>query len=182
MSAQPTLNRIPPGLLDLLDLKTLGRNPDALGSVVAPTLDLLPQYLLTRRQLITPASRSGIAADGFYIPGGPATDYVVPETEVWYVWAVNLVAECGPASGFMVNPYVIYPAGPIGIQGVYNASAIVGNIIAPIQPAPGQYDVRLTYAVGTWWTSGMYPGARVINVGGVNNSLTWSILATRLRV
>jgi len=77
------------GFLSLLQLKNLGRNPEALLENIQPQLDMLPWYLAS--QAITDVqgeewpSTNNILT-GFYPPGlGASTQQQVPAGQYWYV-------------------------------------------------------------------------------------------------
>jgi len=80
------INRIPQGLLSLLDVKALGRNPSLLSDQVIGTLDLFPQYELQSREVVigqTNPLATGVV--GFYVDTSSPERTRVPEGEVWYV-------------------------------------------------------------------------------------------------
>lgn len=91
------INRTPSGLLDLLQSKTDGKNPQDLAETVAPTLDLLDLYLLQRIShefIVTVASGPG------------ATNLLdVTEGEVWGLFACG-VQFIGAAVGQTMDLYV----------------------------------------------------------------------------
>lgn len=83
------LNRVPLGLLSILDMKARGDTPRELNPSLVPTIDILKLYLLQNRESIVGATDT-ITDPGLYLdvsttgPGGtPATQ--VPNDELWYV-------------------------------------------------------------------------------------------------
>lgn len=77
------INRLPRGLLSYLDSQTQGENPDAMGSVVAPVLNIEPFY----RSLVGYEHRYTGGA-GFDVPPVLKT-LNVPSNEVWLVHSVS---------------------------------------------------------------------------------------------
>jgi hypothetical protein len=73
----PGINRIPLGLLDLLGLKQLGRNPDQQSPTLAMTLDLERFYAINASESIN-ISNAAINACGQYVASA-----AVPAGEVW---------------------------------------------------------------------------------------------------
>lgn len=103
----PPVNRIPNGLLDFLGIKSGGRNPDALSSGLAATLDLLQWYAYTASEDFQVVRTTGIAAGGATrfnweqsIPAGliVAATLPVPQDQIWIVleyevlWQFNAIA------------------------------------------------------------------------------------------
>jgi hypothetical protein len=82
------INTIPQGLLGLLQLKQLGRNPDQLSPVVAPHLELFPFYQARlETDLVVPGS------DLINLPTAtPGMTYfttVVPNTQTWWIQRIT---------------------------------------------------------------------------------------------
>lgn len=77
------INRVPSGLLGLLNAKTLGRTPPDLSPVVDPVLDTYRHYLANIPVQKALNSQTGIVAPTY------AADTVVPAGELWAVTAVN---------------------------------------------------------------------------------------------
>lgn len=71
------INRVPLGLLALLDMKSRGNNPRMLSAEVSSTVDLTPLYLQQNRRWR--ALNTTPAAVGFFIV------HTVPEGELWYI-------------------------------------------------------------------------------------------------
>ena len=96
MSLRP-INRLPSGLLALLDLQTAGKVPLELGETVVPIVDVTPMYRVETFewfQVVNATSTFAPASVGTYshyessTPAGLPTDGVritVPQGELWYV-------------------------------------------------------------------------------------------------
>ena len=75
-----SLNRIPAGLLSLLQIKSLGRNPSALSDFVQPTLEMSESYFTTLSLRFARASTAGVASAD---QGTRISLIEVPENEIW---------------------------------------------------------------------------------------------------
>lgn len=75
-----TINRIPRGLLSLLDSQTQGQNPDSMGDVIAPVTDL-GDLLASAKGTST---EQNTASNVLVISAGQAP-IVVPQGEIWLV-------------------------------------------------------------------------------------------------
>jgi len=60
------VNRVPPGLLSLLDMKALGQNPVTLSEQLVPTLDLLGNYIASVSQLQDGNTTGTLGATGIF--------------------------------------------------------------------------------------------------------------------
>ncbi len=74
------INRVPPGLLNLLGLKQTGRNPSSMAEFVQPIMELRDWYFAASQQVTT----------GSAVPANSAFQAVtipitVPQDETWYV-------------------------------------------------------------------------------------------------
>lgn len=77
-----TINRAPTGLLGFLGIKNFGRNPENIGSTVAPAWDLENLYL------VASATIGPVVTAAF--PAGPNLVWQVPQNEVWWVESMSI--------------------------------------------------------------------------------------------
>lgn len=137
------INRIPPGLLGFLGLKSGGQNPRDIGNVIAPVFDLLRWYLIGEAVEVSsaPVAFQLVANEGSTTHQITATtppniaglvtagQLEVPNNELWYVdrWSVNWVL---------------------------NAQAGASINVAMITTPPGQSSsARMPATLGGWSTS-----------------------------
>lgn len=102
------VNRVPQGLLSLLDMKAAGENPRELANLLAGVLDLTDLYLSNLRQTVsanvTPAGTAFISA-GL----GPSAG------EIWYVRQATCVSSgVLPAAAFLAFAVGYQPGGVLG--------------------------------------------------------------------
>lgn len=116
------INRVPKGLLGVLDAKTLGRTPEDLAPVVTGVMDLTAYYENDIPQTIVSASDAAVAAVGDFAP------ITVPEGELWLVYAVSsIVAAQAAGDALFCQPIYFDGTGQVtlaNIQGAFNGSAI----------------------------------------------------------
>lgn len=107
------INRAPPGLLSLLDLKAMGENPSQLSNVVAPTLDMLEFYLRNYSSLVTDVTGT-IGTTGFF----PVTAFDTNPGEVVVLSGLGVIADSvlAAATAVTLRPII--------------ADAAVGRVIA----------------------------------------------------
>jgi hypothetical protein len=78
-----TINRVPPGLLSLLDVKSMGVNPVQLGDQLLPVIELGNQYAAATGQLLTGTTPAAAApgrvepSSGYSYRAGPGELLVV---------------------------------------------------------------------------------------------------------
>lgn len=93
------IQTLPKGLLDLLALKQMGKNPSQLLDTVQPTLDLREQYMVplyktesTLGPITLLAAINQGASSPLFQAGG--ANFTVPANKIWYVvdWSVNAPA------------------------------------------------------------------------------------------
>jgi len=98
-----TINRVPAGLLGLLDAKTQGQTPQDSSGVLSPTIDLTPNYLAN-----IPYT-AGLANEVSTTIGLKAI-LEVPAGELWYVYAVSSEVVASAASQVLTGvPCIIVP-------------------------------------------------------------------------
>lgn len=78
------INRVPRGLLPLLDAKTMGQTPPDLASVVQPTLELFELYAADIPFEVTAATDTSTP-----VAGGLLAPVTVPAGEVWLVYGAS---------------------------------------------------------------------------------------------
>ncbi len=76
------LNTVPRALLDLLGLKTGGTNPLGLGDELEPTLEIADLYKMSR------VEHTGVTS-ALLQDRGDSAELLVPENEVWFLWALS---------------------------------------------------------------------------------------------
>lgn len=135
------IQTIPAGLLGLLELKTLGRLPDALSATVTPTVDML-EFWLRQRSFTNGSTVHGITQTT--APGSPLlfspTPIVVPENQWWYFHEYSVIAVFTAAAGQQVDNYapmimynrtgtINYATLAPGVSAVSSATQAVAQIV-----------------------------------------------------
>jgi hypothetical protein len=88
------IQTLPLGLLGLLDLKTMGRNPPALGQTVAPVLDITQLYLNGKALEFAATSKAvGVGGYGLFLDFDTTVPITVPEGETWFVHDYTMLAQ-----------------------------------------------------------------------------------------
>jgi len=127
------INTYPRGLLGLLDAKTSGRTPEALGDQVSMILDVFPFYQAQRRETIS-GNTAAVAGGGAIFP---TSGFSVPQDEIWFVVGYNVVANAALAAteflGFVPVHRSQNTAG--NTADVHLAPALVAGSTTPVQPA-----------------------------------------------
>lgn len=150
------IQTIPQGLLGLLQLKELGKNPGVLVDSVAPNIDLFQLY--AQRLVQSEGGLFGVAqiATTGLVNGnhgfqnltlvGPSTAAQVPTTEMWYVYQFSLDVQSLAAADTLTAGACIIPQGgrPTMVGPIFadtiNARArswISAPITAPFFAGPG---------------------------------------------
>lgn len=97
------INRFAAGLLGLVDIKAMGKNPSRLSQVVSPVLDLEPYYRAETRQvnfyIVNP-----VVATGFFFPS--VSGAIVPTGKVWLVENIRMAVQVGAGNSISVTPAV----------------------------------------------------------------------------
>lgn len=133
------INRVPAGLLSILDMKARGQNPRSLAEQVIGTVELGQQYLLQNRVWVSGNSAAVNAP-------GPFSTITVPSNEYWYInrvlarTGVNLAA----ATEYRVG---------VSLQRSNVAGAVIGTAITL---DPTLFEVGMRPAVFTdrpFWAS-----------------------------
>lgn len=164
------INRIPPGLLSMLDIKAQGENPKFLSDTVTPGMEFLPFYELQKYEAQV-SSIIATAAVGF------SAGIQVPEGQYWHVkhhsvFVTNVAA--GEICWF--SPYIFgwlfpgaYFEGPVGdeVRGTGTATEVLTGW------APTDY----------WMGPGDQAGIRINNLSAAANvSVQTRLLIVRYRL
>lgn len=89
------INRVPPGIMSLLDMKARGQLPRFLADVVAPTFDFSLWYTNAVRE--PRVGQAGpINAAGSWLDVSAPQQTLVPQDEIWFVHRVT----CRPTAAF----------------------------------------------------------------------------------
>lgn len=93
------INRVPPGLLSLLDTKSGGVNPLQLSEVLSGSLELLPFYTAANSGLAS-GNTAATNAVGAVAPTASGNNFRVPNSELWILsyMAVRSAAVLGAAT------------------------------------------------------------------------------------
>jgi hypothetical protein len=165
---QPVIQLNPPGLLDLLGLKSFGENPPLLGGVVTPTFDLADYYLRSKFETNSSSTNWTTSASVAIV------DFAVPNGEWW--WVQRLTHTWLTVTGDLLR----YGAPLMTING---RGFIMGESVAAAVAAFDQFQFTRCETVPFWAPPGSSLGSLH---GGTNTSTTSnvaaSILFTRVRV
>lgn len=77
------INRVPAGLLALLDMKARGQNPRELAPQLLGTVELLDLYLSQNRRTDSGAVSSAISPTN-------VTTFTVPQDQLWYAYGIGI--------------------------------------------------------------------------------------------
>jgi len=121
------INRVPRGLLGLLDAKTGGRTPPETTGVLSPVIDLTPNYLADIPFEIAQASSPAAALT-------PGTNYgivTVPAGELWYVYQVSAqIIANGAGDALDCFPVLVAPSGVVPVPLVNGTTSGFGSASA----------------------------------------------------
>jgi hypothetical protein len=175
---QGPIQYAPLGLLQFLQLKQSGENPNTLLGSIAPTLDVLPFFMANAMEFEQAATN---------IPPGGGSNYallpIVPNGEIWLVHQASVICPCNdtttrldqidmylsdPRGDFLVTDQrSIASAFPVGIPGLYTFARANVTQDALLLTA-GQ---RLLGFVGGW-----------LIAGGGGGTVTGRMLFRRLQI
>lgn len=141
------INRVPLGLLPLLDMKARGNNPRTLADQVTGTIDLTELYA-RQAGLITQVGQIN-AIVGIAFRPDDTTNTVVPENELWYVHGAAAYS-----LGTMTGAAIIWR----GSLAVANTNLPFFWIVGPESAQYGQNDRAYASSWGPFW---MGPGYRL---------------------
>lgn len=167
----------PPGLLNLLQLKSGGTNPDAMRQDIAPSIDLEQWWLrATRKRILDPygltlgAGSYGVVAQMISIPGGAPLGPT--DREWWYVHATYWVANLGAASSLdFAQVGIIENGGPLFVT-----STLYGDLLQGV----GADTAAPVSARGLWMppgsSLGIFTGTVVGNMDYQMRGFVYSVL------
>lgn len=146
------VGRLPPGLLNVLDIHSLGRGPQYASDVVGATYDWLELLLSDRWEVLTVAGTNAVGTANTLIPG-----MVVPAGELWYVHSFGLsTAALGAGVTFRLHGWFAPPQ--------TTSSVFYGSESTTQTTGAG---VRTSFPRPTWLPSGWQAGFTALtNVGG----------------
>lgn len=113
--------RLPLGLLEVFDLRTLGNYPRQVGDVISPTYDVSALQYQNCLSVRGQATLSGISPTFFvgfnpfddFVVDGVAVEAAVPAGEAWLVVRSALLVECQSDTGFQFYPTkVVFTTAP----------------------------------------------------------------------
>lgn len=122
------INRLPAGFLGLLDLKTMGKNPNRIGDAVLPTVDMFEHYIQSALQWHTPSSLTAsllgvvpftslyFTAPASSLPVNAAGEIAVPDDEIWYCNSAFVAVNFGAIGDRMFGGMGFRPAGTLGAR------------------------------------------------------------------
>lgn len=116
-----TINRVPKGLLPLLDAKTLGRTPSESLDVLQPTLELGSFYATDIPYQIGVNFSLVVDAVGSYAP------VTVPDGKLWMVYNVGYVFTALAAGGGRVQGWIRFRPSSAAIGVPFGESLQVGT-------------------------------------------------------
>lgn len=165
----PFINRVPKGLLGLLDLKTQGDNPAQMVPQVQPTLDLRDFYAQGTRDTLS--SAIAVGALGLFTP--PAL--VVPQGEEWLLYGMSAVMSAPPiAVGATL-------ALSIGVAPAEAASRFVAMENMDRVGVAGE-DICLGWTGAYWLGPGDSPGFWVTTFTGAPGGVRLTIQRSRFLI
>lgn len=119
------VNRVPVGLLDLLDMKSRGQTPRELSSQVQAGIDIAPLYYSDLEEAVA-AVDAGVAAIGL------TTSLAVPQDEIWFVRQMSVSTTTGAGEAISFAPWFFttlnrpgggFYSGALGVPMVLAASS-----------------------------------------------------------
>jgi len=155
----------PPGLINLLQLKSSGYNPDAMRQDVQPTVDLEEWWLRAQAQNITTRYRQSVAGatavNGFFAALSPGLVNLGPGPRAWwYIHTLSVIYVAAAAVTF-VNTGFALRGGPQPAGGAADQSWLLpGRYI----PAMGAANLTEIDTISGFWLPpngivGAYVGA-----------------------
>lgn len=131
MITNPSINRIPQGLLGFLGIKNGGRYPQELSPTLAPVVDLFDHYSNTNREYQT----ASVAVAAL----GQTNFHTVPVGQWWYCCHASLfTATIGAGAAYA------------GVLCMIDASGLVTTMLSSVSPAAGPGAVYTAQARQFW--------------------------------
>lgn len=109
----------PAGLTSALQLRDMGALPSELANVVAPTVELLPLFLIGRREVIQPSAVIAPVVGSNVFTG---TGAQVPNGELWALWDFMVIADPGAGEAIDLAPAIVVPNSSLYPVGDYRAA------------------------------------------------------------
>lgn len=170
------VNRVPTGLLSILDMKARGQNPRNLSPNVDLSIEGLQLYLLQNRE--TRIGQTGIInAPGWWPDtSAGASPCRVPDNEYWYVWAggYRTFVAVAAATNYRLRPAVLSIGQTVTFPTLYGGATTYGTgffMDSDINTAP--------FWMGPGDVYGLY--ATVVTLG-VAQAVDLSLYVTRVPV
>lgn len=157
------INRVPPGLLSLLDIKASGQNPTILPDTLVPQLDVTDLYLNgfgEQASVLTAA----ITANGFW--GVTAFDAGPGELIVLTSCVAYVDANLGAGTSLT---YALVIADNTGVSAPYAliAPEVTGTVGGrPMTGSTRNWIIPPGYRIGAYATQGPYAVAPQVRIGG----------------
>lgn len=175
------INRVPHGLLSILDMKARGQNPRTLDSNLQIGIDAFELYALEDRVRITgqagPITAVGQFADSSTDPATGAPFTRVPPGEVWYCWGLT----CFPTAALNgAGGQLRFSAGILGTGGFPNYQGLASSTF---QASGGDFPVAAS-SRPFWMRQNDIVSLLVEEYVAftVDPSIVLSVIATRYRV
>lgn len=153
------INTQPVGLLGLLGIKSVGRNPSVLADSVAPTFDMAALYVGAVAENLSGAT-SAINLRGMWV----VSNLVVPNGELWIVESCVLTAANAviAATTYKVRPCVYDVASGLPYHAGELTTVTAGEI--PCAPFPAPFLVTAGQGIGVFAESVTLGTASAMNV------------------
>lgn len=137
------VNRVPPGLLSLLDIKSLGQNPTVLSDTITPNIDVLRAYVAAFSQPLA-VSSAPVSAAGFFAAGAPLEP---TPGQILILDGVCAVAQAAIGAGVTMTIKMGITQQTLG--GVFSVFGNTVTATTGAQPAIGSNDLIILPA-GYW--------------------------------
>lgn len=182
------IQKIAPGLLSLMGLKTMGNNPGELAETIAPTLELEQWFLQTNSVVLT--GQVALAGPQDYnelcLPfstGALANvaGAVIPQDEIWYVHQVLTRMFWTDAADYIQGDFGMAHFLGDGVDPVHLSNEIINPAMTAIAPA-SQY-LQVSSYPRIWLPGGGFPGTHfgVVHVSAGLDIEGW-MRVTRLKI
>lgn len=172
------IQTLPVGLTGLLNLKSHGRVPDELDSLVSPSVEILPFWLNSRIEISNQTWTKAVGAGGFSLQSF-ATALQVPANEWWWVHDYSIEGRFTAAAGTSLDNM---GAALWLSQNAPAAYTVVGNLVSGVSNAAGAAAI-VSSSHGFWAHPGSILGWVIGNqVGAANITYTASYRISRLKV
>lgn len=116
------INRVPVGLLDLLDMKSRGQTPRELSSWTQAVVDIAPLYFSDLERAVASVD-AGVNAIGL------TTSLAVPQDEIWLVREMSVSTSTGAGEAITFAPWLFTTLNRPG-GGFYSGAVGLPNTLA----------------------------------------------------